>query len=73
MHKLYFIGRDKLRYFPCHRFQGKYELFLKSHIGLFGLTKQGAGTQTNYFPFLNMYGNLFQMRQRKKMQMCVNN
>ena len=81
MHKLYFF-RDvigiSLVEINCDisrvtDFQGKYELFLKSHIGLFGLTKQDTSTQTNYFPFLNMYGNLFQMRPRKKMQMCVNN
>ena len=58
------------RYVRIHK---KYDLLLKKTDWLFGLSKLDTGTQTIFFPFLNMYGNLFNVRPRGKMKMCVKN
>ena len=36
---------------------------------LFGFVKLDTDAQTNFFPFLNMYANLFHVRPRVEMKM----
>ena len=87
VHKLYFhffcrdvngISLDerfssKLRDSGCQQNSVKIRPLLKIQIGLFWLIMLETGTQTFLFPFLNMCGNLFQVRPRGKMKIRVKN